>query len=110
MTLLRRNAKALVLVLAACILVPALLSACPLCKDAQPSNSVAGTDMWRGMYWSILLMIAVPFGVVGGVIVAIVRARRGSAVPAAPFGAGSVAAQPAAPTPLPFPEPPGART
>ena len=105
MTFLRRHAKTLVLVLAACILVPALLSACPLCKDAEPSNSVAGTDMWRGMYWSILLMIAVPFGVVGGVIVAIVRARRRSAVP------GSIpAGQPAAPAPLPFPEPPGARS
>jgi len=95
------------------LLLPALLTACPLCKEAQPSNAVAGTDMWRGMYWSILLMIAVPFGAVAAVIVAILRARR-SAVPAAPYVAASASpADPfvaAAPTPLPFPESRGART
>lgn len=106
MSSLRRNAKTLVLVLAACALLPALLSACPLCKEAQPSNAVAGTDMWRGMYWSILLMIAVPFSVVGTVIVAIVRARRAQ-VAAASAAAGSPSAPP---PPLPFPESRGART
>ena len=110
MTFLRRHAKTLVIVLAACVLLPALLSACPLCKEAQPSNAVAGTDMWRGMYWSILLMIAVPFGAVASVIVAIVRARRRqSAVPAAPFAAASPMS-PSSPPPLPFPESGGART
>jgi heme/copper-type cytochrome/quinol oxidase subunit 2 len=98
MTFLRRNAMTLVFVLGACIVLPALVSACPLCKDAEPSNSVAGTDMWRGMYWSILLMIGVPFGVVGGVIVAILRARRRQE--AATRGAPGTAGVP----PLPFPE------
>jgi len=102
MTFLRRHSKTLVFALA-WIVLPALLSACPLCKEAQPSNAVAGTDMWRGMYWSILLMIAVPFGVVASVIVAIVRARRRqSAVLAAPFVAAGA--------PLPFPESGRART
>ena len=104
MTFLRRNAKTLVLVLAACVLLPALLSACPLCKDAEPSNSVAGTDMWRGMYWSILLMIAVPFGVVGGVIAAILRARRRQTAEAATQRGQ------AGPASLPFPETGRART
>jgi heme/copper-type cytochrome/quinol oxidase subunit 2 len=99
MTPSRRHAKTLILALVACVLLPALLSACPLCKEAQPSNSVAGTDMWRGMYWSILLMIAVPFGVVGAVIVAIVRARR-----------RQLRGLPAPAAPLPFPQSGGART
>jgi heme/copper-type cytochrome/quinol oxidase subunit 2 len=101
MTILRRLhvGKTLVLALAACVLLPALLSACPLCKDAQPSNAVAGTDVWRGMYWSILLMVAVPFGVVASVVVAIVRARKRHVTSLGP-----------APAPLPFPESGGART
>jgi heme/copper-type cytochrome/quinol oxidase subunit 2 len=109
MTYLRRHSKTLVLALVACVVLPALVSACPLCKDAQPSNAVAGTDMWRGIYWSILLMIAVPFSAVGAVIVAIVRARRrASAVPATSFSAGVPAG--AVPAALPFPESGRART
>ena len=101
MDFLRRHSKTLILVLAACVL-PALVSACPLCKEAQPSNAVAGTDMWRGMYWSILLMIAVPFGVVASVVVAIVRARRRQTT--------GLAAAPLVTSPLPFPESGRART
>jgi hypothetical protein len=105
MTFLRRHAKTLLLAIAACVLLPALVAACPLCKDAQPSNAVAGTDMWRGMYWSILLMVAVPFGVVGSVIVAILRARKKQAgLLAATQGAAGTAGV------LPFPESRGART
>jgi heme/copper-type cytochrome/quinol oxidase subunit 2 len=104
MTFLRRNTKTLVIVLAA-VLLPALLAACPLCKDAEPSNSVAGTNMWRGMYWSILLMIAVPFSAVGGVIVAILRARRRHAASAA-----AVPDALSVPAPLSFPETGRART
>lgn len=104
MTFLRRNAKTLLIVLAA-VLLPALLAACPLCKDAEPSNSVAGTNMWRGIYWSILLMIAVPFSAVGGVIVAILRARRRHAA-----SAEAVPHAPSVPGPLSFPETGRART
>jgi heme/copper-type cytochrome/quinol oxidase subunit 2 len=100
-----RGTKTLILALAACIVVPSLVFACPLCKEAQPSNAVAGTDMWRGMYWSILLMIAVPFGVAASVIVAIVRARRRQ-VQVAQQGAAVPVSAPA----LPFPESGGART
>jgi heme/copper-type cytochrome/quinol oxidase subunit 2 len=105
MTPLRRNAKTLVLALVACVVLPALLSACPLCKEAQPSSAVAGTDMWRGMYWSILLMIAVPFGVVTTVIVAIIRARRAQVASAATQGVAGTAG-----APLRFPQSGGART
>jgi heme/copper-type cytochrome/quinol oxidase subunit 2 len=100
MTFLRRHSKTLVLALAALVVLPALLAACPLCKEAQPSNAVAGTDMWRGMYWSILLMIAVPFGVVAAVVVAIVRARRRTGIGLA----AEEASRGAGPAPLPFPE------
>jgi heme/copper-type cytochrome/quinol oxidase subunit 2 len=99
MTFPRRHAKTLLVILVASLVLPAVLAACPLCKEAQPSNAVAGTDMWRGMYWSILLMVAVPFGVVGSVIVAILRARKRHAASLGP-----------APAPLPFPESGGART
>ena len=91
--------KALLIAAVAAVLLPTLLSACPLCKDAEPSTAVAGTSVWRGMYWSILLMIAVPFSAVASVAIAILRARkkqaRGLSVP---------------PPPLPFPESRGART
>ena len=109
MTVLRRHGKTLVLALVACVLLPALLSACPLCKEAQPSNAVAGTDVWRGMYWSILLMVAVPFGVVTAVIVAIVRARKRHFANLAPAAATQGAAGTAR-APLTFPESGGART
>ena len=109
MRILRRHAKTLVVAFAACVLLPALLSACPLCKDAKPSNAVAGTDVWRGMYWSILLMVAVPFGVVTSVIVAIVRARKRHSASLGPAAATQGAAGTAR-APLPFPESGGART
>ena len=75
MTFLRRHSKTLVFALA-WIVLPALLSACPLCKEAQPSNAVAGTDMWRGMYWSILLMVTMPFAAAGTIAILVLRARR----------------------------------
>jgi heme/copper-type cytochrome/quinol oxidase subunit 2 len=105
MTFLRRHSRTLLLALVACVVLPALVSACPLCKEAQPSNAVAGTDMWRGMYWSILLMVSVPFAVVGSVVVAIVRARRAQSSLAATQGAAGTAG-----AALPFPESGRART
>jgi hypothetical protein len=99
MTMRKPILKVLLIAAVAAVLLPALLSACPLCKDAVPSNAVAGTSVWRGMYWSILLMIAVPFSAVATVTIAILRARkkqaRGLSAP---------------PPPLPFPESRGART
>ena len=55
------------LVLVVAVLVPALAAACPLCSEAASNADQAGQNkMWRGMYWSILLMVAVPFAMVGG--------------------------------------------
>lgn len=67
----------LAVVLLAVVLVPALAAACPLCKEAASNTDGAGqNNMWRGMYWSILLMVAAPFTMVGALILAVRRAQR----------------------------------
>lgn len=68
---------AAVLLLAALVL-PAALSACPLCKDATPDTESPGgsASLGRGFYYSILLMIAVPWTAVGTVAFLIFRRRR----------------------------------
>ena len=68
---------AAVLLLAALVL-PAVLSACPLCKDATPDAEYPGgsASLGRGFYYSILLMIAAPWTAVGTVAFLIFRRRR----------------------------------
>lgn len=80
---------ALVLLLAA-VLLPALSSACPLCKDAKSDTDYAGgtASLSSGFYYSILLMVAAPFLVVGGLIFRITLARRRMASLAAEDPAG----------------------
>jgi heme/copper-type cytochrome/quinol oxidase subunit 2 len=86
------------LVLLVAILVPALAAACPLCKEAASDADKPGSaSMWRGMYWSILLMVSMPFAMVGGLVLMVVRARR-----------RREAALPRPPAPLTFPESGGA--
>ena len=53
---------ALVLLLVA-VLLPALASACPLCKDAKADTDYPGgtASLSSGFYYSILLMVAAPF-------------------------------------------------
>ena len=67
-----------VLVLIAAALLPAVAGACPTCKDATSDAETPGgsADLGRGFFWSILLMLAAPFSVIGGGAFAIVRARR----------------------------------
>jgi hypothetical protein len=91
---------AVVLVLAA-LLLPALLSACPLCKEAEADTPGGSASLGRGFYYSILLMIAVPWTAVGTVAFLIFRKRRRdpSAIPQSAKG----------PVEL-VPEPPGARS
>jgi heme/copper-type cytochrome/quinol oxidase subunit 2 len=64
--------------LLAVLVLPALLSACPLCKDATPDAEYPGgsASLGRGFYYSILLMIAVPWTAVGTVAFLIFRRRR----------------------------------
>ena len=68
-----RTIRVLVWVLLLAVLVPVALSACPLCKEAVSDE---GPSMWRGMYWSILLMVAMPFAAAGTIAILVLRARR----------------------------------
>ena len=62
-------------------LLPVVLSACPLCKEEVSDN---GPSMWRGMFWSILLMVTMPFAAAGTIAVLVLRARRRAAAGARP--------------------------
>jgi len=87
-------------VLLVSLLLPALASACPLCKEAASTADKPGqSGVWRGMYWSILLMVSAPFAMVGALFVAVRRARRRldaalpPPVPTLPFPEGGAGAR-----------------
>jgi hypothetical protein len=69
--------RALVWVLLLAVLLPAVLSACPLCKEEVSDQ---GPSLWRGMFWSILLMLTMPFAAAGTIAILVLRARRRQAV------------------------------
>src|SRR6266542_1994232 len=71
-------ARVTLVVLLVAVLLPALASACPLCKDAKSDTDYPGgtASLSSGFYYSILLMVAAPFLVVGGLIFRIVLGRR----------------------------------
>ncbi|MEP6993259.1 MAG: hypothetical protein ABI968_01965 [Acidobacteriota bacterium] len=74
---MRRILPVVAVVLLVAVLAPALAAACPLCKEAASDADKPGaTSVWRGMYWSILFMVAAPFAMVGTMIVLIRRTRR----------------------------------
>jgi hypothetical protein len=75
---MRTAARVALVVLLAAVLLPALVSACPLCKDAKSDTDYPGgtASLSSGFYYSILLMVATPFLVVGGLILRIALARR----------------------------------
>ena len=95
-----------VLAIAAIVLliVPAVVSACPLCKDSKSDADYAGgtASLPSGFYYSILLMVAAPFTVVGGLALRIYLARRrrqrpadaGVSLATGPLTADSGGAQP----------------
>jgi hypothetical protein len=71
------RAKVLVVAMVALALLPALLSACPLCKDALEDKTTGVTnELGRGFYYSILLMVSAPFLVLSGLFLRIYRIRR----------------------------------
>ncbi|HEY7863688.1 MAG TPA: hypothetical protein VIE39_08510 [Thermoanaerobaculia bacterium] len=78
-----RRPLAILLMAAVVLLLPAVLSACPLCKDALDNTAGGSAGLGRGFYWSILLMIAVPWTAVGTVGYLIWRKRRRTASPGA---------------------------
>ncbi len=82
------------------VLVPLVAAACPNCKDATSDADKSGAaSVWRGMYWSILLMVSAPFAMVATLIFAVRRARR-----------LKEAALPRPAAPLSFPDSSGARS
>ena len=74
---MRASVRVAAVLVVAALLLPALAAACPLCKEASSDADRPGsTSVWRGMYWSILFMIAVPFAMAGTMIVLVRRARK----------------------------------
>ncbi|HYB53756.1 MAG TPA: hypothetical protein VEG84_07810 [Thermoanaerobaculia bacterium] len=102
----RRKVLAAALVLL--VVLPAVLAACPLCKDAlEDKTTGVPNELGRGFYYSILLMVSAPFVVLSGLLLRIhlLRKRRRAAEPAA--AEEPLVAAPAAARLLP--EPRGAR-
>lgn len=71
-------ARVAALLVVAALLLPAVVSACPLCKEATSDADTAGgsASLGRGFFYSILLMIATPWIAVGTVAFLIFRRRR----------------------------------
>lgn len=71
-------ARVAALLVVAALLLPAVVSACPLCKEATSDAETAGgsASLGRGFFYSILLMIATPWIAVGTVAFLIFRRRR----------------------------------
>jgi hypothetical protein len=98
------RAKVLAVVLLALVILPAVLSACPLCKDALEDRTTGLTsDLGRGFYYSILLMVSAPFLVLGGLFLRIYRMRRRQRLE------GAIETE-TAPAPRLVPDPRGARS
>jgi hypothetical protein len=72
------NARLAAILVLVALLLPALLTACPLCKEAEADTPGGSASLGRGFYYSILLMIAVPWTAVGTVAFLIFRKRRRS--------------------------------
>ena len=71
--------KVLVIVALLLVVLPVVLSACPLCKDNLEDQAKMGgapNELGRGFYYSILLMVSAPFLLVGTLIFRIYRSRR----------------------------------
>lgn len=80
---MRIAARIALLFLLAAFLLPAVVAACPDCKDAQSETPGGSANLGKGFYWSILLMMAAPFSVVATVGLLVLRARRRSRTAAA---------------------------
>lgn len=57
---------------------PTLVWACPSCKDALATEETMA--LARGFGWSIMMMVSLPFVIVGTVAFLIIRARRNKEV------------------------------
>ena len=91
-------------------MLPAVVSACPLCKDAKSDTDYPGgaASLPKGFYYSILLMVSTPFAVAGGLVLKIRHARRRAHAARAPEEAPLAEGNEGPPAPL-MPHTPGAR-
>lgn len=69
----RKVLRAVAIAALAAVVLTAAAAACPLCKEEVADS---GPGMWRGMFWSILLMVSMPFAAAGTVILLVLRAKR----------------------------------
>jgi hypothetical protein len=56
-------------------------TACPNCKEAVAAQPSEVANMARGYNWSVLLMLAVPFTLLGTGTLMVVRAARQGTLP-----------------------------
>ena len=75
---MRSVAKVLIVLVAVALVLPAVAAACPNCKDAVADGEYPGgaASLGHGFYYSILLMIAVPWTAVLTVAFLIYRKQR----------------------------------
>ena len=101
------SARILLVLLVAAFLLPAVLSACPLCKDAKSDTDYPGgaASLPKGFYYSILFMVSAPFAVIGGLVLRIHLARRR----VRPLPSTNPAPEEGKPVASFLPDPPGAR-
>ena len=70
------------MVVAIVLLIAGEVSACPNCREAlENQHSPEGAGLRVGYFWSILLMIGVPMGLVSTGYVAVVRAVKKGLLP-----------------------------
>lgn len=75
---MKTAAKIFIVLLVVALVLPAVAAACPGCKDAKADGEYPGgaASLGRGFYYSILLMIAVPWTAVLSVGFLIYRKQR----------------------------------
>lgn len=69
------------LALALVLILAGDASACPNCKEALAAQTGDGARLKDGYYYSILLMMAMPFGLLGMGALFVTRAIRRGALP-----------------------------
>ena len=75
---MKRLSRVLLVLLVVALVLPAVAAACPNCKDAIPDGEYPGgsASLGVGFYYSILLMIAVPWTAISTVAFLIYRKHR----------------------------------
>jgi hypothetical protein len=79
MRFVRRTTPIMLLALFLALALPGTVTACPNCKEAVAAQPSEMAGMARGYNWSVLLMLAVPFTLLGtGTLMVVHASRRGT--------------------------------